>query len=57
MIQWLIALAAVVPALAQTDYLVPYADGSDGWNDAYQQARGAQDQAAGPDFRQANADL
>lgn len=42
MSQWLslIALAAVVPTLAQTSYIIPYADGSDGWNDAYQQAKG-----------------
>jgi hypothetical protein len=40
MVKLLAALVAVLPALAQTDYLVPYADGSDGWSDAYQQAKG-----------------
>lgn len=40
MIKLLTALAAGLPAIAQTTYLVPYADGSDGWNDAYQQAKG-----------------
>lgn len=35
-----VALALAVPAFASTDYLVPYADGSDGWADAYGQAKG-----------------
>lgn len=35
-----VALATLLPVLAQVDYLIPYADGSDGWQDAYAQARG-----------------
>lgn len=35
-----LALLLALPILAQQDYLVPYADGSDGWQDAYNQAKG-----------------
>ena len=40
MISKLIAFVGAISVVARDPYVIPYADGSDGWMDAFTQAKG-----------------